>query len=119
VADVVFVGGSLVASGGHNMLEPARLSKPVLFGPHTSNFRDAAASLTAGGGGFVVATAAELATRLRYLLAEEAERERAGAAGHAAVASRQGAVQRTLDLLSDLLGPMVAPGAAPRSGERS
>src|SRR5262249_10925859 len=41
-ADVVFVGGSLVPSGGHNMLEPAQKRKPVLFGPHTENFRDSA-----------------------------------------------------------------------------
>ena len=42
LADVVFVGGSLVPTGGHNMLEPAQRRKPVLFGPHTSNFRESA-----------------------------------------------------------------------------
>jgi 3-deoxy-D-manno-octulosonic-acid transferase len=103
VADTVFVGGSLVASGGHNMLEPARLHKAVLFGPHTSNFREAAAALAASGGGFVVSNAAELGARLRHLLTNHAERERAGEAAHAAVISRQGAVQRTLDLLSPLV----------------
>ena len=45
MADVVFVGGSLVPIGGHNMLEPAIRGKPVLFGPHTGNFREAAARL--------------------------------------------------------------------------
>ena len=42
LAEVVFVGGSLVPTGGHNMLEPALRAKPVLFGPYTSNFRDSA-----------------------------------------------------------------------------
>ena len=54
VADVVFVGGSLVPRGGHNMIEPARLGKPVLFGPHTENFREAAALLVEAGGGLII-----------------------------------------------------------------
>src|SRR2546426_9425261 len=49
VADVVFVGGSLVPFGGHNMLEPALRRKPVLMGPHTENFRESAALLEAAG----------------------------------------------------------------------
>src|SRR5205823_4813039 len=48
IADVVFVGGSLVAAGGHNMLEPAQRRKPVLFGPYTTNFREAGARLVHG-----------------------------------------------------------------------
>jgi 3-deoxy-D-manno-octulosonic-acid transferase len=107
IADVVFVGGSLVPAGGHNMLEPAQVRKPALFGPHTANFREAAAALVAAGGGFVVRDAAELGGRLRHLLASEPERQRAGEAGHAAVVSRRGAVQRTLDLLRPLLEPRV------------
>src|SRR5437899_1635588 len=39
-ATVVFIGGSLVPTGGHNVLEPARQSKPIVFGPHMENFRD-------------------------------------------------------------------------------
>jgi 3-deoxy-D-manno-octulosonic-acid transferase len=116
VADVVFVGGSLVSSGGgHNVLEPARLGKPVLFGPHTANFREAAAALRTGGGGFVVESATELAERLRHLLANHADRQRAAEAAHAAVVSRQGAVQRTLDLLSPLVdaGPPTASRRGP------
>jgi 3-deoxy-D-manno-octulosonic-acid transferase len=113
IADVVFVGGSLVASGGHNMLEPARLRKPVLFGPHTANFRETASALTESGGGFVVRSAAELTSRLRRLLAQEADRERAGEAGYAAVASRQGAVRRTLDLLGPLIEPRLGPASPP------
>jgi len=117
VADAVFVGGSLVASGGHNMLEPARLHKAVLFGPHTSNFRETAGALAASGGGFVVTNAAELAERLRYLLANHAERQRAGEAAHATVVSRQGAVQRTLALLSPIVD--VLPRTVSRGSSRA
>ena len=63
VADVVFVGGSLVPRGGHNVIEPARLGKPVLFGPHTENFREPAALLANAGGGLIINGAAELAAR--------------------------------------------------------
>ena len=45
VGVAAFVGGSLVAAGGHNVLEPALRGKPVLFGPHTENFRESAALL--------------------------------------------------------------------------
>jgi 3-deoxy-D-manno-octulosonic-acid transferase len=105
VADVVFVGGSLVPRGGHNVLEPARLGKPVLFGPHTANFRDASALLAGSGGGLIVEGGPGLTARLCALLADEGERLRRGEAARRAVASRQGAVRHTLDLLADLLGP--------------
>ena len=54
LAEVVFVGGSLVPIGGHNVLEPAMRGKPVLVGPHTSNFREGAELLQRSGGGLVV-----------------------------------------------------------------
>jgi 3-deoxy-D-manno-octulosonic-acid transferase len=109
IADVVFVGGSLAPLGGHNMLEPALRGKPVLFGPHTHNFREAAAALVDSGGGRVVHDAAGLAVALRRLLADPDLRERLGAAGRDAVASRQGAVRATLDLIAQYLYPKVEP----------
>jgi len=105
IADVVFVGGSIVPAGGHNMLEPAFRRKPVLFGPHTENFREPAGLLCAGGGALVVRDAGELASALSRLLADSDLRERLGAAGHAAVVSRHGAVQETLELLTRLVTP--------------
>jgi 3-deoxy-D-manno-octulosonic-acid transferase len=116
IADVVFVGGSLVPRGGHNLLEPARLGKAVLFGPHTANFREAAALLVDEGGSLVVADVAELAESLGALLADDAERGRRGEAARAAVASRQGAVERTLDLVSALVALPPARAAATRRG---
>lgn len=103
VADVVFVGGSLVPAGGHNMLEPAIKRKPVLFGPHTANFREAAALLLESGGALVVAEAAELEATLGRLLGDEVLRARMGAAGAEVVARRQGAVRETLDLVERFL----------------
>jgi 3-deoxy-D-manno-octulosonic-acid transferase len=103
VADAVFVGGSLVPIGGHNMLEPARLGKPVLFGPHTENFREPAALLEASGGGVRVQNVAELAAALRALLADASLRARVGAAARRAAESGQGATRQTLDLIDRFL----------------
>ena len=108
IADVVFVGGSLLPLGGHNMLEPALRGKPVLFGPHTSNFREAAAILTTAGGGHVVHDAGELAAALCELLADPALRARRGAAARTAAASRHGAARATLDLIARYLLPREA-----------
>lgn len=105
IADVVFVGGSLMAFGGHNMLEPALRGKPVLFGPHTFNFREAAAMLLSAGGAAVVHDAGELAAELQQLLADADLRTRRGAAAREAAASRHGAARTTLDLVARYLYP--------------
>jgi 3-deoxy-D-manno-octulosonic-acid transferase len=98
-ADVVFVGGSLVPTGGHNMLEPAQLRRPVLFGPHTSNFRESAELLQSAGGAVVVHDAVELAGEVERLLKDPELRRNMGEAGFAAVAARQGALSETLALI--------------------
>jgi 3-deoxy-D-manno-octulosonic-acid transferase len=103
VADVVFMGGSLVRAGGHNMLEPALRRKPILFGPHTDNFREAAALLTASGGARVVRNAAELGDQLARLLVNPELRVKLGLAAYEAVASQHGAVRATLDLVARFL----------------
>ncbi|PYM20826.1 MAG: 3-deoxy-D-manno-octulosonic acid transferase [Candidatus Rokuibacteriota bacterium] len=105
IADVVFVGGSLTPLGGHNMLEPALRGKPVLFGPHTHNFREAAGVLVDSGGGRVVRDANELGGELRRLLADADLRARLGEAGRDAVAAQHGAVRATLDLIAQYLHP--------------
>ena len=109
IADVVFVGGSLVPAGGHNVLEPAARGKPVLTGPHTANFRDATALLTNTGAARTVADAAGLGRELAALLADATVRERLGAAGRAAVASRHGAVGETLGLVARFLAAPERP----------
>jgi 3-deoxy-D-manno-octulosonic-acid transferase len=100
LADVVFVGGSLVATGGHNMLEPAQRRKPVLFGPHTNNFRESADLLCAAGAAVVVQDARDLAREVERLLEDPELGRTMGEAGFSAVASRQGALSATLALIA-------------------
>jgi 3-deoxy-D-manno-octulosonic-acid transferase len=108
VGVAAFVGGSLVAIGGHNVLEPALRGKPVLFGPRTENFREAAALLEASGGGLVVRDDAELASALTRLFADPQVCATLGAAARAAAMSRDGATRRTLELIERFLLPSAA-----------
>jgi 3-deoxy-D-manno-octulosonic-acid transferase len=103
LAEVVFVGGSLAPTGGHNMLEPALRSKPVLFGPHTSNFRDSAELLLGAGAARRVADAAGLETELRALLEKPDIARAMGEAGYQAVIRRQGGVRATMELVERYL----------------
>lgn len=103
VAAVVFVGGSMIPWGGHNMLEPALRQKPVLFGPHTANFRESAELLLASGGAFLVRDGHELEGAVHRLLQDPELRRMMGEAAFKAVASRQGAVEETLELLKRLV----------------
>jgi 3-deoxy-D-manno-octulosonic-acid transferase len=105
IADAVFVGGSLVPRGGHNVLEPALRHKPVLVGPHTENFREAVALLVDAGGAVIVSDAAALAAELRTLLADPDTAAKRGTAGAEAVAARHGAVRVTLELIDRYLYP--------------
>jgi len=103
VADVVFVGGSLVPRGGHNVIEPALHAKPVVFGPHMGNFREAAALLLRAEGGTQVQDGAELASVLRALFTDATAREARGAAARRAVQGHQGACARTIAALDTFL----------------
>jgi 3-deoxy-D-manno-octulosonic-acid transferase len=77
-ADVTFVGGSLVDIGGHNVLEPARFQKPVLFGPYMSNFKNIAEEMKQSGAAIEVHDAGELARVLMGLLADADARVQMG-----------------------------------------
>lgn len=105
IADVVFVGGSLVPVGGHNLLEAAQRRKPILIGPHVGNFRESTGLLESVGAALVVRDASELSRELRRLLADSDLRVKVGDAGYEAVASRHGAVRETLDLVGRYLYP--------------
>lgn len=99
MADVAFVAGSFAPIGGHNVLEPAVLGLPVLFGPHMHNFRPAADLLTAAGGGIEVADETALAARLVELLPDAGRRQQAGAAALAALQPSRGALAAHLRAL--------------------
>ena len=104
LAAVTFVGKSLVApGGGQNMIEPAGLAKPVLFGPHVQNFADTRDALISKGAAREVKDAADLESVLAQLLADERLRADLGASAKAVVDSLRGATDRTLDILEDVL----------------
>ena len=103
VADVIFVGGSLVPIGGHNVVEPALHAKPVLFGPHMTNFRDAAALLLRADAGVQVRDGSELASALGRLLGDAGARQSLGRAAWSAVRAHQGACVRTIAALEGVL----------------
>lgn len=102
-ADAAFVGGSLVPIGGHNLLEPAALGRPVLTGPHTHNAAEVARVLIEARAAQVVRDAGGLAECLAQLLGDEAARTESGARGRAAVDANTGALGRLLGLLAPRL----------------
>ena len=103
LADSAFVGGSLVANGGHNLLEPAALSKPVLSGPHLFNFLEIAALLRDAGALEEVDDAHALAVAVRRLFELPQDARHMGQAGLNVMLANQGALQRLLDGLGQLL----------------
>jgi len=102
-SDVAFVGGSLVPTGGHNMLEPAALGKPVIAGPHLFNFTEIAAAMERAGALCRVADSAELAEVTSRLLSSPEERAGMGEAGRRLVQQNRGALQRVLELVRPCL----------------
>ncbi|MFK3793681.1 lipid IV(A) 3-deoxy-D-manno-octulosonic acid transferase [Pseudomonas piscis] len=103
LADSAFVGGSLVANGGHNLLEPAALAKPVISGPHLFNFLEIAAMLREAGALQEVDDAQGLAVVVQSLFELPQDARKMGEAGLAVMRSNQGALQRLLDGLDRLL----------------
>jgi 3-deoxy-D-manno-octulosonic-acid transferase len=105
IATVVFVGGSLVPAGGHNILEPAVYGKPVVFGPHMQNFGEIAETFLTNGAAIQVRTAGEFEETMLSLIGDPVRRARVGAAARALVESNRGARDRTLMVIRDLLPP--------------
>ncbi|HET7766224.1 MAG TPA: lipid IV(A) 3-deoxy-D-manno-octulosonic acid transferase [Burkholderiales bacterium] len=103
-SDVAFIGGSLLAYGGQNLIEACAAGVPVLIGPHTYNFALAAASAVAAGAALRVDGADDMLRRARSLLDDPGLRERMGKAGAAFCATHRGATQRTLAVCERLLG---------------
>jgi 3-deoxy-D-manno-octulosonic-acid transferase len=98
-ADVAFVGGSLVPIGGHNLLEPAALGRPILTGPHNFNAPDIARALLGETAALEVQGREQLAATLAALFEDRARREAMGARAAAFVSNNKGALQRVLTLL--------------------
>ena len=99
-ADVVIMGGSLLPHGSQNLIEPCALGKPVLVGPSTYNFQEAADGAIAAGAARSVADAREAIAAARELSRDAALRSRMGDKGREFVAAHRGAVERVLAWLA-------------------
>jgi 3-deoxy-D-manno-octulosonic-acid transferase len=102
-SDVVFVGGSLVPIGGHNLLEAALVSRPVIFGPHMHNFREISQLILSAGAGCQVQSHEELPALLTRYLQDPQLAQEQGAAGRQLIATHTGATARTVALLRMLV----------------
>jgi 3-deoxy-D-manno-octulosonic-acid transferase len=105
LADLVFVGGSLVPHGGQNMLEPAAQGLAVLTGPNLQNFSQEARFLEAAGALEILGEPEALAGGLAHLAGDADLRARMGAAGMAATKAQQGAARKTVEALQETCLP--------------
>jgi 3-deoxy-D-manno-octulosonic-acid transferase len=105
IATAVFVGGSLVPAGGHNILEPAVHGRPIVFGPHMQNFTEIAGAFLAGRAAIQVRSARELEETMVSLMSDPVRRARLGAAARALVDANRGAKDKTLVVVGELLPP--------------
>jgi 3-deoxy-D-manno-octulosonic-acid transferase len=113
VATTVFVGGSLIPAGGHNILEPAVFGNAPVFGPHMENFRDIAAEFRNAGAAVEVSSGEDLGRRWLELLEDPSRRESLGGTARRLVERNRGATERTIERLA-----VVLEESRPR-GERS
>jgi 3-deoxy-D-manno-octulosonic-acid transferase len=103
LASVVFVGGSLVPSGGHNILEAAVAGKPVVVGPHMENFQEIADLFRSEGALLEVTSSEELASEVLNLLKDEVRRRTLGEKARRLVERNRGSVRGTLEALAGLV----------------
>ena len=113
LATAVFVGGSLVDYGGHNILEPAIFGKPIVFGRHMQNFKEIAEAFLANGAAVRVETDRDLESALTALVTDPVRRARLGAAARALVEANRGAKDKTLAMVADLLPPVAVDVVRP------
>lgn len=103
IGTIVFVGGSLVATGGHNVLEPAVFGKPIVFGPHMENFLEIAEAFVTNGAGVQLKNEEQLDDAFVELMGDPVRRARLGAAARALVEANRGANDKSIGVLSQLL----------------
>lgn len=100
LANLVFVGGSLVPVGGHNILEPAFFEKPILVGPHMHNFRAIARLFLSKQAVVQVKDAQELKLKIKELISDKGKLKNLGIAAKSLLASMQGATFINLSLIA-------------------
>ncbi len=104
IADIVFVGGSLVKKGGHNILEPAILAKPVLFGPHMFNFREISGLFLKQQAALLVKDKEELYLKIKDLLDNPSQIGLLSRKAGELLLSNQGATRKNIEAIKDLCG---------------
>ncbi len=103
-ADVAFVGGSLEKIGGHNVLEPALLEKPVIVGPHTFNFTDITELLIQQGAAVRIPDGESLGEAVAWLLSSEQRMRRMGEAAREVITAERGALSRIMGVIERIAG---------------
>lgn len=102
-ADVAFIGGSLVPTGGHNLLEASAVGRPVVFGPHMFNFQEISQMTLERGAGEQIQTADQLAPAVSDFLGNANRRDSAGEAGRKMVEENRGALIANMRLIEQLI----------------
>ncbi|MDR3561820.1 MAG: 3-deoxy-D-manno-octulosonic acid transferase [Negativicutes bacterium] len=104
IGEIIFIGGSLVSHGGHNILEPAAHGKPIVVGPNMFNFKDTYALFSGRGACDTVYDGAELGEKLLYILGNDQVRAEMGAKAQAIISENRGAAQKSVQHLKQILG---------------
>jgi 3-deoxy-D-manno-octulosonic-acid transferase len=105
IATVVFVGGSLVPAGGHNILEPALFGKPIVFGPYMENFAEIVEAFIVNDAAIQVRSDRDLDDVIVGLMGDPVRRARLGAAARALIDANRGAKDKTMAVVTTLLPP--------------
>ena len=105
IATVVFVGGSLVPAGGHNILEPALFGKPIAFGPYMENFAEIVEAFLANDAAIQVRSERDLDDVIVALMGDPVRRARLGAAARALIEANRGAKDKTMAVITSLVPP--------------
>lgn len=103
MARVVFIGGSLVRAGGHNILEPAVYSRPILFGPYMGNFEDIAQTFLENGAARQVSNGSHLKKEMEYLLRNTDEARVMGENARNIIEENKGAVKKAIRIIEGFL----------------
>jgi 3-deoxy-D-manno-octulosonic-acid transferase len=103
LCDIAFIGGSLVKVGGHNLLEPAAMKKPVIFSRYMFNFKEISEALLSAGGGVMVKDKAELYVQLDNLLSDKELAKQMGERAFSVIEMNSGAALKTIEAVGRLI----------------
>ncbi|MBI3585182.1 MAG: 3-deoxy-D-manno-octulosonic acid transferase [Nitrospinae bacterium] len=103
IADIVFIGGSLIPHGGQNILEPAFYKKPVIFGKYMMNFQEIAKEMILSGGGIQVNNEEDLIREVGGLLNNKKKMIEIGEKGYQVIMKNRGALQKNLELIGGII----------------